>query len=449
MRPSTATAHTRSFFIAAACAGAVACGGDDSSPAGEHPNPPAPARFEGDGDPWLKPVPRATCRSGDRAETGIQGLGTDVRCNLDVEGQVPAEHNLSFAWYGDCAYVNGQTSTTVIDASDRKKPKVVGQLTTPGMQNNWESMKVHEGRGLLVGYQSHATILEVYEVKSDCKAPALKSSYLLGGTGHAGNFSPDGTIYYASSLGTGQVFAVDITDPAKPRVITSDFERATHDLFVGKDGARGYFAFPQVTDTFSAGSLAILDLSQIQARATNARGLLIKEISWPDGWATQYPIAIKYRGRDHLVVTDEYGSGFTCSNPEIPPYGYARILDLHDERNPTLVSRVKTEAHDPANCVAAVAQAGTSFGVSTHYCNVDRLEDPRLLACGLWAGGVRLFDIRNPWRPKEVAYFNVPGTQVPGLPRIRVKEREIWLSTLTTFYVLSMPKSVIEPILDD
>ena len=82
-----------------------------------------------------------------------------------------------------------------------------------------------------------------------------------------------------------------------------------------------------------------------------------------------------------------------------------------------------------------------------HYCNVDRRDDPRLLSCALWAGGVRLYDIRNPWRPKEVAYFNVPGTAVPGLTRIRVDRRELWLSTLTTFYVLSLPEDVFGPIL--
>lgn len=60
---------------------------------------------------------------------------------------------------------------------------------------------------------------------------------------------------------------------------------------------------------------------------------------------------------------------------------------------------------------------------------------------------MRLFDIRNPWRPKEVAYFNVPGTQVPGLTRIRVAERELWLATTSTFYVLSLPEAVVGPIL--
>jgi hypothetical protein len=404
--------------------------------------------FEGEGDPWIKPAPRATCRSGDRAETGLQGLGTDVRCNLDIKGQVAVEHQLSMAWYGDCAYVNGTTATTVIDTSDPTNPRAVTALITPGMQNNWESMKVHEGRGLLVGYQSDAPILDIYDVRSNCKEPVLKKSFNLGGRGHAGNFSPDGTIYYASSMNTDQVFAVDIADPEQPRVISNSFDRVTHDLSIGENGTRAYFTFPQVVIPYGLASLAIMDTSQVEARAAGARGVLIKEITWLDGWATQYALPITYRGRDHLVITDEFGPGRYCQDPTLPAYGYARILDIRDETNPTLVSLIKTEAQDPANCKVATAQGGTSFGFSTHYCNVDRTGDPRLLSCGLWTGGVRLFDIRNPWRPKELAYFNVPGTQVPGLTRIRVAERELWVSTTTTFYVLAIPESVIGPILE-
>ena len=308
--------------------GGLGTGGTNGSAGSGGAGPPP---FDGQGDPWTKPAPRATCRSGDKPETGLQGLGTDVRCNVDIKGQVDAEHFLSLAWYQSCAYVNGPTGTSVIDVSNAASPRVVTSLTTPGMQSNWESMKVHEGRGLLVGYQSNAAILDIYDVTTDCKAPVLKRTYNLGGSGHSGNFSSDGTIYYASSLYTSQVFAVELTEPANPSVITSNFERTTHDLFIGKNGTRGYFVFTQLLG-FGTGSLAILDTSQVQARAANARGTLIKEITWPDGSASQYPIPLTYRGRDYLVMTDELGSGSNCLDPTKPQFGHARIFDIHDER---------------------------------------------------------------------------------------------------------------------
>jgi hypothetical protein len=80
------------------------------------------------------------------------------------------------------------------------------------------------------------------------------------------------------------------------------------------------------------------------------------------------------------------------------------------------------------------------FGLGTHYCNVDRLDDPRLLSCADFDGGVRVYDIRNPWRPKEVAYFDTPELYVPSLQRIVVEKRELWVaSTSGTFYVLKFP----------
>jgi len=361
-----------------------------------------------------------------------------------IHGQVAAPHFLSHAWYEDCAYVNGQTGTTVIDVSDSADPMVTTTLTTTGMQSNWETMKVNAQSGLLAGYQSNGPVLDVYDVSQDCTAPVLQTSFNLGGSGHAGQFSPDGTIYYASSLYTGTVYAVDLTDPMDPQVITSDFDGVgAHDLFIAKDGNRGYFAMPNAAAGFGTGSLAIVDTTAVQARTAGATGSVIHQWSWADGSTSQYPIAVTYRGRDHLMVTDELGSG-TCGDPERPPYGYARIFDISDEMNPTLVSKIKTEAVGP--CTGTPVGDGF-FGVGTHYCNVDRLEDPRLLACGFWSGGLRVFDIRNPWRPTELAYFDTVDLNVPGLARIRVEEEEIWVATLPgTFYVLKFAEGVLDEI---
>ena len=410
-------------------------GGDDPEPSGP---------FEGEGDPWIDPAPRATCGSGDMPETGLQGNDADVRCNLSVHGQVTAPHFLSHAWYEHCSYVNGQAGTAVIDVSDPANPRVTTTLTTTGMQSNWETMKVNEQSGLLAGYQSNGPVLDVYDVSEDCTAPVLRTSFNLGGSGHAGQFSTDGTIYYASSMYTSTVYAVDLTDPTMPEVITSDFDGAgAHDLFIGKNGDRGYFAMPNLTSGLGNGTLGIIDTSQVQARAAGAAGSMIHQWSWPDGRTSQYPIAITYRGRDYLMVTDELGSG-TCADPAKPPYGYARIFDIADEMDPVLVAKIKTEAVGP--CTGTPVGDGF-FGVGTHYCNVDRLDDPRLLACGFWSGGVRVFDIRNPWRPKELAYFDTAEFSVPGLVRIRVEQAELWVAGWPdVFYVLKFADGVLDEI---
>ena len=151
------------------------------------------------------------------------------------------------------------------------------------------------------------------------------------------------------------------------------------------------------------------------------------------------------------MITDELGSG-SCLSSDKPPFGYAHIFDIEDETNPVLVSKIKTEAQDFAQCERATQSAGTFFGVGTHYCNVDRRDEPRLLSCGLWAGGVRVFDIRNPWRPKEVAYFDTAGVDdwVPSLTRILTDEKELWVATTAgVFYVLKFANGVLDEILAD
>lgn len=420
------------------------------------PSAPGSAGFEGQGMPWMQPAPRASCSSGDMPEGELQGEGVDaVRCNLVIAGQVAVPHFSSVAWYGDCAYVNATTGTSVIDVSDSTSPTVVTTLTTSGMLNAWESMKVHQGRGLLVGYGADSSVLDIYDVSQDCKEPVLMSSFNVGGLGHSGNYSPDGTIYYASSLLTDEAFAVDITDPAKPTIITDKFFDTTgrrigsHDLSISKDGSRAYFAYPVFLDAL-AGTVAIMDVSAIQARAPNAEARSIKDFRWSDGAATQYPIAISYGGEPYLLISDELGSG-ACDDPSRPQFSYGHIFDIRDELNPTLVAQIKTEAQDHSNCErATMSVQETFFGVGTHYCNVDRIDDPRLLSCGLWSGGARVFDIRNPWRPKEVAYFDTAGTDdtVPGMQRIRTDTKELWVATTAgTFYVMKFAEGVLDEII--
>jgi hypothetical protein len=400
--------------------------------------------FEGEGDPWIEPAPKATCGDGDVPET-TQGMGGDVRCNLSVHGMVQAPHFLSMAWYEHCAYVNGNDFTTVLDVSDSANPKMTAMLNTPGMMSNWETMKVSEESKLLAGYASNGTIVDVYDVSEDCTDPAFLRSYDIGGSGHSGNFSTDGTIYYASSLYTGEVFALDVTLPLpeEPRIITSMYGgKSTHDLFIGKNGTRGYFAYSDLLSGIGIGQAAIIDLTDVQARAPNAQGKVIHEWTWEDGNISQYPIAVTYRGRDYLIITDELGSS-ACGDPNKPPYGYARIFDITTETSPILVSKIKTEALNPCDGQPA---AGGGFGVGTHYCNVDRLDNPRFLSCGFWDGGVRVFDIRNPWRPKELAYFDTATANVPGLTRMLVEENELWVATIpSTFYVLKFADGVLDP----
>src|SRR5262249_3586796 len=52
--------------------------------------------------------------------------------------------------------------------------------------------------------------------------------------------------------------------------------------------------------------------------------------------------------------------------------------------------------------------------------SVDNRHNATTLACGYFSSGIRVFDIRDPVRPREIAYYNPAGTQTqsPGSSNI-------------------------------
>jgi hypothetical protein len=94
-----------------------------------------------------------------------------------------------------------------------------------------------------------------------------------------------------------------------------------------------------------------------------------------------------------------------------------------------LVSTLALQTHDPTNCKKVLADiAGlTLFTYGSHYCSVDNRAGATALACAYFNSGIRVFDIREPSRPKEIAYFNPAGVQSPQAGSIHVMARQ-WQS---------------------
>src|SRR5262249_26292602 len=158
------------------------------------------------------------------------------------------------------------------------------------------------------------------------------------------------------------------------------------------------------------------DLSEIQERKANPQVTLISSLFWKDGSAAQMTIPIKVDGHHYVVFADEGGTGGGTSATQLaaacaagmPMFPMARIINIDDERHPFIVSRLGLETHDPANCAAVTADlvglGGFTYG--SHYCSVDNKQDATTLACGYFNSGIRVFDIRNPRHPREIAYYN-------------------------------------------
>jgi hypothetical protein len=389
------------------------------------------------------PVPRAHCARGSRPEHGLQGevpladrkSGRSKRgysCNLQLVGHYQGEGT---SWvsqsYGKCAYLSTRFPSSarspgvqVIDASHPARPRLAGTLTSPAMLGPWESLKVNAKRGLLAAISAPSPsgngvgFFDVYDIKGDCSRPRLLNSVstaqlsLPANTlGHEGNWAPDGRTYFAAGLSGGLITAIDVSDPALPKIVfTGGTGTINHGFGVSDDGNRLYIAeagnLAQSTTGAGLGEqnvepngLKIFDISQIQARHPLPQIREVGHVYWADGAAGQHAIPVTYHGRPYLVFVDELGEGA------------ARIIDISTETHPVVVSKLKLEIQMPqAASKRARDLAGNGiFGYNAHYCTVDRANNPTALACGYFQSGVRVFDIRSRTAPKEIAYFNPPA----------------------------------------
>jgi len=370
-------------------------------------------------------VARASCGPGSAPETSLQGevpladrtSGRSRRgysCNLQLISQYQSQGQATVgASYGKCQYLGTFLSNSgakhpgvnVIDMSDPRRPRLTDSLMSPAtLAGTWETLKVHQGRGLLaavsVGLLSGGFFVSVYDVKHDCAHPRLLNG--INGTsltmpglfpGHEASWSPDGRTYWTTGTVGGTIAALDMSDPVKPRVIYNGIIGLTdHGIGIRQDGNRIYVA------DIPAG-VSVFDSSDIQARKPNPQLRRISDASWSDGLVTQHAIPFTDHGRPYLVTADELGSGGV------------RILDVSNERKPVIIRQLKLEINRPENVArrGADTEKDGIFGYDSHYCTLDRLADPTALACGWAQSGIRVFDIRDLKRPREIAYFNPPA----------------------------------------
>jgi hypothetical protein len=402
--------------------------------------------------PWTQPVPHANCGAGDRVEPGLQGQTslvdrvsgankTPYNCNMDLVGNFPGEGaEWQMAWFKDCAYydtndVVQQTvrGSPVIDVSDPSNPQASAYLNDPSFAEPWESLKVHDRRQLLASAQANngggtQPGFAIYDVSTDCKRPQLLFSGNIdvtpgGVRGHAGQFSTDGLTYWGAVIG-GTIYPIDVADPTQPKLLAKFLAPAgtgrpsPHDVSTNDDGTRLYVAnLGSATGGVARNGLVILDVSDVQNRLPNPQYRIVSELYWNDGRVTQQPTPIRIKGRPYILQSDENSLRAAGCAQGVSAFGMARIIDILDETNPKLVSKLMLDVHDPARCSQFFPAATSTDFISTggflydaHYCTADDPKNAKMVACSYMQAGVRIFDVRNPYLPKEVAYYKPPAT---------------------------------------
>ncbi len=412
-----------------------------------------------------KPVPQLPCQPGDRPETGLQGRvppadiasGRAVQgynCNLELVGRFPLSGAGTLDSFGDCAYYGqgtGAFGTQVLDVANGAEPVSTNRLSTQAMIDPWESLRANAKRKLLVSDSNQNDFLDVYDVSGDCRNPQLVSStQMTPANGHEGWFSPDGMTYYMSTTGpdgTPSVFPIDISDPANPKQLASwTFESQTHGGSTTEDGARTYICQQQSPPK---DKLLIVDSSEVAERKPDPQPRMLAQIPLDDNQWCQAAYRVTYDGHPFLIQYGERSGAAECGRSEDnwANFGYPRIFDLADERHPKLVSGALLEVDLPEHCAQVTGEGAINgLGYSVHHCSPDRLYDPTILACGYFGAGMRVLDIRDPYRPVEIGYFNPGTTLIVGTgsrPVVRAERGEIWfVNDIGGFYVVRFADGV-------
>jgi hypothetical protein len=414
------------------------------------------------GPPLVVAVPRASCGPGSHPETGIQGRVSSAdyadgqaalgfNCNTELVGSYTVASGMGT--YGgfkveryvdaaghECAYYdttllfptnifNGTSGVNVLDMHDPAHPVLTATLVTAAMASPHESLVLNEKRGLLVAVLgnpgAYPGAVDVYDVSGDCRHPVLRSTTPLGIFGHESGMAPDGLTFYSSSPGTSTLVPIDLSNPSLPLPISLPGMFDSHGLSISNDGNRGYAA--GIKD-----GLLILDTSQVQSRVVNPTMPVVGRLTWTPMSIPQNAIPVTIHGHPYLIEFDEFGAQSSV--------GAARIIDIADETKPFVVSNIRLEVHQPENFAAEAGDPGASNtalqGYASHYCNVPQRTDPGIVACSMILSGLRVFDIRDPFNPREIAYYNAPsrpnfvisGNYAMSSPAFAPERHEIWYS---------------------
>ncbi len=439
---------------------------------------PAMVPEQHNAEPPLEATPRADCLPGSKQEPGIQGrvpAGSatgGLHCNVDVVGRHGNSGGFKVYRYTDktgrdCAYYDtallfplnafklsaDSLGVAVLDMSDPAKPVQTDTLTELPMLSPHESLNVNQERGLIAAVlgnpATYPGLVSIYDASADCRHPVLQSTTLSARLGHESGFSQDGRTFYATGTATRSVTAIDVSDPKAPHPIYQG-NVISHGMSLNGDGTRAYLADP------TAGALLVLDTSEVQARKANPTTREIARLGWKSASIPQNAIPFTRDGKPYLLETDEYTAS-TLGSGSPDDVGAARIIDISDERSPKVVANLRLQVNQPADHKAAGQDPGAFSpvqGYAAHYCDVEQPKDPTVVACSFIASGLRVFDITELEKPKEIAYYVAPtqarvenglmaSSYAMSKPAFVPERREVWYSDgATGFNVLRVKEAV-------
>jgi hypothetical protein len=428
----------------------------------------------------------AVCGTQDSPESGIQGDAAPAggaNCGLSLLAEVPGGGAVQGS--GHCAYVRTGAGINVLDMTDPTAPRHIGTLPvfTPADGSGSETMRAitideHEHKSRGVG--SRAVLVSgsgVYDIRQ-CHKPVVKGQIDWPGVlpwpasaSHDVRVSHDGTKVYAGLF----VVEADITELDDPSTWTVrnhtcgvaaqyhpvhmvpaaaglslcedlpvDWEfgpQLSHGPDDNGDGTRLFVGSQTAAATFWAedDTLRILDMTTdpptIKATA-HGPGHSIDWFRTADG-------------REWLLHANEIvaAPATSCVPEGIRPssLGWAHDAFLTEVTGDQLrrAATAGLAINRSENCQAKLA-SNQNTGVAYHA--VDDPYDAHFAMVSMGDAGFRVFDIRNPDSPSEVAYFNRGPLVHAGVGHYDAARGLIYIPAATGMQVLEVQPRVYDAL---
>jgi LVIVD repeat len=445
----------------------------------------------------------ALCGPGDTPEPGIQGdvpagQTANYSCGVKLVGELPGGGNVQGD--GKCAYVRNGDKVSVIDVSDPAKPV---EVTSVKVQGSSETMRavVTDKRAVLVSGSSVYDISDCLHpvLKGEIKWPPLSLPGIrVRLAPHDIRVNREGTKVYAS-FGLWEADIANLQDPNSWTVTDYRCELAAQIpgpwQEVHKQALKaGLSLCDDATKPNPMGANYVMGASPLQAsllwpqvshspdfNADDTRVYLGDQAGGTSGrWAPQPKVQIvdltksplkilgavdgpghgldwfRAGGHEYLLHSNEGGNGATGLANQVSgggsdtckPYprpsslGWGFEVFVSDVTRPERarnVSMLHLAINDPEFCNARKA-SGRDPWVSYHM--VDNPLDAKFAAVNFGSAGLRIFDIRKPTSPVEVAYFNHGPLVHAGVSHYDAARGLLYVPGAKSFWVLEIEPQV-------
>ena len=361
---------------------------------------------------------------------GFGGMGEGMAMQIARDGR-------RVLWL---AHESAPKNFTAVDVSDPRAPRVVVQTDLPHAQMRSNSLEV-AGELMAVAYQVSQFGLqpagfELFDISVperprslsmfDASGPRSRGCHQLwfvdGKTVHMACADPELT---PRNPKDDQVYRiVDVGNPAKPRAVGRWHLPGTME---GDDEAPPQRLAPQFDAGFRAHNTNVYPRRPDRCYLGYLDGgAMVLDISQPSRpqlvsrWTNSPP----YNGFNHtvlplferglFVVSDESVKDNAADWPKL-----VWLVDARDERHLVSIATL------PAPPVDAFRRRGGRFGAHNLHENPPvpgawKSED--IVVGTFFNGGVRAYDIRDPYSPREIAYFVPPAPEGSKVGAVQIND---------------------------